>query len=157
MVNLLEYKGYHAKVEIDSSDKIFVGKVIGVNDVLAFHGTSYDELEEMFHQSIDNYLDMCEFFGKEPDKEYKGSFNVRISPELHKKVDLAARNDGLTLNQYISRAIEDSIETKPKRETIVCMLPTEAIKKSFNAQIDFHKYIDIEKENFMSTKEMTLS
>ncbi|WP_297430678.1 type II toxin-antitoxin system HicB family antitoxin [Clostridium sp.] len=110
MSSMMEYKGYHAKVEYDAEDKIFIGKVFGINDSLNFHGTTADELEEMFHQSIENYLSICEQCGKEPDKEFKGSFNVRISPELHRKIALEAAKEGTTLNQYIIGALEKSFE-----------------------------------------------
>ena len=85
---MMEYKGYHASIRYSDEDKLFVGEVIGINDSLGFHGSSVDELEQMFHQSIDNYLDMCAEFGKAPDKEYKGQFNVRIPSNLHRSVVL---------------------------------------------------------------------
>ena len=64
MGKMMEYKGYHATVEYDSDDNIFVGKVHGLSDLLSFHGVSVTELENMFHQSIDNYLDICAQIGK---------------------------------------------------------------------------------------------
>lgn len=86
MVNsMLEYKGYHASIEFDADDNIFIGEVFGITDSLNFHGTSVTELEEMFKQSIDNYLELCEKIGKNPDKEFKGTFNIRIPSEMHKK------------------------------------------------------------------------
>ena len=109
MSKMMEYKGYHAQVEFDAEDEIFVGKVYGITDSLNFHGTSVAELEKMFHQSIDNYLEMCAEFGKSPDKEFKGSFNVRISPELHKEISLQAAQEGMSLNQYVLRALEKSV------------------------------------------------
>lgn len=121
MNSMMEYRGYHATVEYDAEDKIFVGKVFGIVDSLNFHGTSVEELEEMFHQSIENYLSICEQFGKEPDKEFKGTFNVRISPELHRLVALEAADQKITLNQYISRALERSFEDPKTIETIVYM------------------------------------
>ena len=105
----MEYKGYHAQIEYDSDDELFIGKVYGIVDSLYFHGTSVVELEEMFHQSIENYLQMCTETGKEPDKEFKGSFNVRISPELHRGISLQAAQEGLSLNQYVSKALEESL------------------------------------------------
>jgi predicted HicB family RNase H-like nuclease len=105
---MMEYKGYHAKVEYDADDGFFVGKVYGISDSLNFHGTSVTELEEMFHQSVDNYLQMCAETGKQPDKEFKGSFNVRISPDLHRQISIYAAQEGLTLNQYVVRALESS-------------------------------------------------
>ena len=85
MSSMLEYKGYHATVEYDAEDDIFVGEVFGIADSLNFHGTSVEELKAMFRQSIDNYLELCKQIGKNPEKEFRGSFNVRISPELHRK------------------------------------------------------------------------
>lgn len=109
MSKMMEYNGYHAQIEYDSDDEIFVGKVFGIVDSLNFHGTSVAELEEMFHQSIDNYLRMCKDAGKTPDKEFKGSFNIRISPELHRGLSLQAAQEGVTLNQYVLRALENSL------------------------------------------------
>lgn len=71
MNSMLEYKGYHASVEFDAEDNLFIGEVFGINDSLNFHGTSVTELKEMFKQCIDNYLDLCEKIGKKPDKEFK--------------------------------------------------------------------------------------
>lgn len=105
----MEYKGYHAQIEYDSDDAIFVGKVCGIIDSLNFHGTSVKELETMFHQSIDNYLQMCADTGKTPDKEFKGSFNIRITPELHRGISLQAAREGMSLNQYVSKALERSL------------------------------------------------
>ena len=85
MGKMMEYKGYHASIEFDSDDNIFVGEVFGIADMLSFHGSSVPELKQMFEQSIDNYLELCATIGKEPEKEFKGTFNVRITPELHKK------------------------------------------------------------------------
>lgn len=109
MSKMMEYKGYHAQIEYDNEDEIFVGKVFGITDSLNFHGTSVSELEEMFHQSIDNYLEMCAAAGKTPDKEFKGSFNVRISPELHRGIALRAAEEGITLNQFVLNALLQSL------------------------------------------------
>ena len=61
---MMEYKGYHASIEYSDEDHLFIGEVFGVNDMLALHGSSVQELEKMFHQSIDNYLEACREFGK---------------------------------------------------------------------------------------------
>lgn len=108
MNSMLEYKGYHASVEYDAEDNIFIGEVFGITDSLNFHGTSVAELKEMFQQCIDNYLDLCRSIGKNPDREFKGTFNVRIPPEMHKKAALEAAKQKITLNQYVIRAIDRS-------------------------------------------------
>lgn len=66
----MEYKGYHAKFEYDRNDNIFVGEVCGIADSLNFHGSTIGELTEMFHQSIDNYLELCKTANKLPEKAH---------------------------------------------------------------------------------------
>ena len=107
--SLMEYEGYHAKIEFDQEDQIFVGHVLGINDSINFHGQSVQELTVEFHNSVNNYIDYCAQIGKEPEREFKGSFNVRIKPEQHKKVALHAANEGITINQFVSRAIDDEL------------------------------------------------
>lgn len=123
MSTMLEYKGYHASVEYDAEDSIFVGEVFGITDSLNFHGTSVDELKKMFEQSIDNYLELCKKIGKNPDKEFKGTFNVRISPEMHKKAALAAAKQNITLNQYVMNAISQSFKEKENVKETVIYIP----------------------------------
>lgn len=109
MSDMFSYKGYHATVSYDAEDNIFVGKVFGIRDMLAFHGSSVQELNDTFHDCIDTYLQVCAEQGLSPDKEYKGSFNVRISPDLHRQAALTAEQEGITLNQFIQKAIEDHL------------------------------------------------
>ena len=103
----MEYKGYHASIKYSDEDRLFVGEVLGINDSLGFHGTTVSELENAFHQSVDNYLEMCREFGKEPDKEYKGQFNVRIPPRLHREAVIYARIRNQSLNDFVTKAIEN--------------------------------------------------
>ena len=109
----MEYKGYHAHISYSDEDKLFVGEVIGINDSLGFHGSTVDELEKMFHQSIDNYLDMCAAFGKVPDKEYKGQFNVRIPSTLHRSAVICAKQRNISLNEFVTKAIQDECARTP--------------------------------------------
>lgn len=109
MNSMLEYKGYHATITYDADDELFIGEVFGITDSLNFHGSSIEELKQMFAQSIDNYLDLCKQIGKESEKEFKGSFNVRIPSELHKKISMLAAQQKITLNQYVVNALTKSI------------------------------------------------
>ena len=136
MSSMLEYKGYHASVEYDAEDNIFVGEVFGITDSLNFHGSSVEELKEMFHQSIENYLSLCEKIGKNPDKEFKGTFNIRISPEMHKKAALEAARQKITLNQYITQAIKQSFEPKEPTKEMIIYMPYEL------KQLIWHGYSD---------------
>ena len=59
MNSTLEYKGYHASIQYDAEDNIFVGEVFGISDSLNIHGTTVTELKDLFEQSFVNYLDLC--------------------------------------------------------------------------------------------------
>lgn len=136
MNSMLEYKGYHASIEYDAEDNIFVGEVFGITDSLNFHGTSVSELKEMFEQSIDNYLELCEKTGKNPDKEFKGTFNIRIPPQMHKKAALAAAKQNITLNQYVMRAIDQSFKEKDNRKETVIYIPYELKQMDWEGNVD---------------------
>lgn len=104
--DMMKYKGYRAAIGYDEADRIFVGEVFGISDLLSFHGTSIEELEKSFHECIENYLEYCAKIRKEPLKEFSGSFNVRTTPRIHEQAaEYAAMND-CSLNQVVSMAME---------------------------------------------------
>lgn len=105
MKNILEYKGYHAKIEFDSEDLVLRGKIEGIKDLVNFESADISTVEEEFHAAVDDYLEFCKEVGKEPDKEYKGTFNIRISPDLHKRLAIIAMQNGDTLNATVEKAI----------------------------------------------------
>ena len=106
MSNMLEYKGYYGTVEFSDTDNILFGKVIGINSLISFEGDSIQSLKEDFEGAVDDYLEMCEEKGVEPEKTYKGSFNVRVSPELHKTLVFYSASHGQTLNATVEEAIK---------------------------------------------------
>lgn len=134
MANVIQYRGYHAKIDYSAEDNMLIGSVINIRDSLHFHGNSIPEITQSFHDSIDNYLEMCEALGKSPDKEYKGSFNIRIPQELHRKAALMAEEEGISLNQLIQNAIEE-IVTPKKYKDVVTMLPTVQESATMYAQL----------------------
>ena len=105
MKNILEYKGYHAKIEFDSEDLVLRGKIEGIKDLVNFESADISTVEEEFHAAVEDYLEFCKDVGKEPDKEYKGTFNIRISPDLHKRLAIVAMQNGDTLNATVEKAI----------------------------------------------------
>ena len=115
--NVLEYKGYHTKVEFDSVDLVLRGKIEGINDLVDFECEDLKGVEKEFHEAVDDYLEFCKEVGKEPDKEYKGTFNVRISPELHKRLVNVAMKNGDTLNASVEKAIQEYVSEDHKTET----------------------------------------
>lgn len=107
--NVLTYKGYYAKVEYNSEDNVLVGKIIGLSDTIAFACENVSEVESCFHETVDDYLDMCERYGKDPEKTYKGSFNVRVDPETHRKLVVEALKQGVSLNEFVSETLEKAV------------------------------------------------
>lgn len=108
---MMNYKGYIGSVEYDDENRVFTGTVINTRTVITFHGSSVDELEKEFHTSVDDYLQWCREDGIEPEKPYSGKFNVRFSPELHRRAALGAKRLGLSLNSFMERAVEDELKT----------------------------------------------
>lgn len=106
MSNVLEYKGYYGTVEFSSTDKILFGKVIGVNSLISYEGESVQSLREDFEGAVEDYLVLCAEKGIGPEKAYKGSFNVRIPPELHKTLAVYSATHGKTLNSTVEEAIK---------------------------------------------------
>ncbi len=114
MKNFMEYKGYFARIEYSDKDDIFYGVIEGINDSISFEGEGRDELKAAFHEAVDDYLDMCSRYGKEPQKMYKGSFNVRIEPDLHKKAAIIASSQNISLNQFVESAISDKVQASTR-------------------------------------------
>lgn len=117
MSSLMRYKGYDASIHYSPKDRIFFGVVEDIADKITFEGESVDELENDFHEAVDDYLEFCQSVGKSPDKPYRGSFNVRISPELHKKACQQARQKEISLNQFVEEAIRAQVESIDHRSS----------------------------------------
>ena len=105
----MKYKGYEAVIEYDEVDRLFFGRVINTRDVISFDGTTVEELQQSFEAVIDEYLEDCKQEGKEPDKAYSGQFNLRISPELHRKISIEAKKQNLSLNSFVEQALSKSL------------------------------------------------
>lgn len=105
MKNYLEYKGYIGTVEFSAEDKIFFGKIQGINDLVTFEGSSVEGLSAVFEDAVNDYLETCKALDKAPNKVFKGSFNVRVSQELHQKTAILASKKGLNLNDVVKEAL----------------------------------------------------
>ena len=109
MKDFLLYKDYMGSVHFNAEDELFFGKIEGIEDLVSFEGESVKELKESFEDSVEDYLRLCKESGKKSQKSYKGSFNVRIAPEIHKKAKRLAIMKGMSLNQFIQKAVEEEI------------------------------------------------
>ena len=107
---MMTYKGYIGHVKFDDRADIFHGEIINTRDTITFQGRTVPALKKAFRKSVDDYLAFCRERNEEPDKPFSGKFNLRIDPELHKQVCIAARRDNLSLNQWIDNAIRSHIK-----------------------------------------------
>ncbi|MCL2628393.1 MAG: type II toxin-antitoxin system HicB family antitoxin [Oscillospiraceae bacterium] len=110
MKSTMSYKDYHGSVEFSDEDNVFFGRIIGINDRITFEGDNVKNLRKDFQEAVDEYLEICMQMGKEPEKEYKGTFNVRIAPALHKELAIYSFSQGRTLNSVVEEAIKGYIK-----------------------------------------------
>jgi len=106
MTDILQYEDYFASIHFSAEDEVFFGKILGINDSITFDGNTVAELKEAFKEAITDYLETCKSLGKEPEKVYKGSFNVRIPAELHKQAALFSATKNMSLNEFVRFAID---------------------------------------------------
>jgi predicted HicB family RNase H-like nuclease len=109
MSDSMTYKGYIGSVRYSEEDEVFHGKIEAINDLIMFEGSSVKELKKAFHEAVDDYLETCMEMGRQPQKPFKGSFNVRIPSELHRKAAQKATSMGVSLNQFVLKALEEKV------------------------------------------------
>ena len=111
-MNSMTYKGYTARIEFDERDDIFVGRLLGVRDIISFHGNSVAELRTQFHLAVDDYLEDCAERGVSPEKPASGKVMLRIRPEVHAAATIAAQAAGKSLNQWADEVFERAARPK---------------------------------------------
>lgn len=109
MIDILQYKGYYAEVHFSAEDEVFFGKLIGIGDLVTFESETVKGLKKNFAESVDDYLATCKTIGKSPEKTYKGSFNVRVPTDLHRKAAMFAAINKVTLNEFVRYALDYAI------------------------------------------------
>ena len=109
MNNTMEYKGYVGSVEFSEKDNVLFGKVQGIRSLISYEGTTVSELVDDFHGAVDDYLAACSDKDTEPEVAYKGSFNIRIGSELHRRAAIYALTHQQTLNAFIAEAVDEKL------------------------------------------------
>lgn len=105
MKGMMEHRGYHGSVHYSDDDRLFHGKVEFIRALVSYEGTTAAGLKRAFAEAVDDYLDHCRREGHEPEQPFKGSLNVRIGRELHRRAAIAAKGRGVTLNRFIAEAL----------------------------------------------------
>ncbi len=108
MSNVMNYKGYSARVDYDDDDGIFFGQVAGLRDGIGFHADTVEALRDAFHEAVDDYLETCAKVGKDPDREYSGKVMLRLDPELHARIAKSAELAGMSINQWGERVFSQA-------------------------------------------------
>ena len=111
----MEYRGYVAAVEFDPETESFHGTVVNINDTISFYGRSVDELRSELATSVDEYLAMCAERGEEPDRPFSGRTLLRMGPDLHRDISLAAHRAGQSMNEWIVEALTRALDGSRER------------------------------------------
>ncbi len=106
MNDMMQYKDYFGSIHYNDEDKIFYGQVEYIRSLISFEGEDVASLRASFEEAIDDYLALCEEKGIEPEKPFKGSFNVRVGSQLHRQAALFAQHRGVNLNKLVTDALE---------------------------------------------------
>jgi predicted HicB family RNase H-like nuclease len=114
---MMEYKGYVGRVEYDDEAGIFHGEVINTRDVITFQGAAVAQLKRAFRDSVEDYLAFCSERGEDPEKPFSGQFVTRVSPDLHRRVNIAARLSGKSLNAWVAEQLERGVQQAPTART----------------------------------------
>ena len=109
---MMEYKGYIGKVEVDDEAGILHGEIINIRDVITFEGTSVDEIQKAFRESVDDYLDFCAQRGEAPEKPFSGKFVVRLPAELHRKAYIQAKLADKSLNGWVTDVLQTALRER---------------------------------------------
>ena len=105
MSNTMSYKGYTTSMSFDVDDKIIVGRVLDVDDIISFHGESVVEFEAAFHTAVDGYIAACAQLRSVPEKPASGKMMLRVAPKVHAAALKAAARSGVSLNKWAERAL----------------------------------------------------
>lgn len=107
-MNVMTYKGYTARIELDERDGIFVGRVLGLHTLISFHGETVAELRAEFEVAIDDFLRDCKEQGISPEKPSSGKLMLRVPPEVHGAALIAAQAAGKSLNQWATEVLKEA-------------------------------------------------
>ena len=109
-MNTLKYKGYIGSVAYSEPDKVFYGKLEGIDDLVNYEGESVKELTSAFHEAVEDYLIFCKEHNCKPEKSYSGAFNVRVAPCLHRDIANLAAEAGISINAFVKRALAEAVK-----------------------------------------------
>lgn len=142
-MNVLHYRDYQGSAELDMDRKVCRGKILFIEDLVTYEAGSPSKLQSEFEAAVDDYIETCKQLKREPKKPFKGLFNVRVSPELHKKLHLRSLQDQCTLNETVTRACQAWISNRSFRSLQVTLndppLVTRIVRYASNQPVELIK------------------
>lgn len=105
-MEIIKYKDFEGSVETDIERYCCRGKVLFIDDLVTYESDTLQGLQKQFEEAVDDYIETCAQIGKEPQKPFRGLFNVRVKPELHRSAVKKAAADETSLNDLVSKALE---------------------------------------------------
>ncbi len=138
MSELIEYRGYYGSVHFDANDLIFHGKIEFIRALVSYEATNAVELKQAFEDAIDDYLETCERHNIEPEKPFKGSFNIRVKPELHRKLAIAANSRDIKLNSFIAETLEKEMAIFEQADKKINHVIVTSKQEHSSSQISHH-------------------
>jgi predicted HicB family RNase H-like nuclease len=110
MKDAMKYKGYYGSVHFDDEELIFHGKIEFIRALVTYEATDAKGLRKAFEDAVDDYLETCKGNKIEPETPFKGSLNVRLGEELHRRIAVAAHQNDSTINKFIVQTLDQAVK-----------------------------------------------
>ena len=107
-MNSMQYKGYTASMDFDAADKIIVGRVQGIDDIITFHSASVAGFEAAFHKAVNSYVAACKQLEQAAEKPASGRLMLRVEPAVHAAAVKASARSGQSLNKWAEKALRQA-------------------------------------------------
>lgn len=127
----LTHKGYTGTIEASVQDEVMFGKLLHINDLVTYEAQTIPELKAAFIESVEDYLATCKELGKNPDKACSGTFNVRVTPELHRQAMHRATADKTSLNAVVSQALEAFLNAPKLHASMYSLTQSDAFSAEY--------------------------
>lgn len=109
MKNTMTYRNLTAHIQFSAEDNLFVGRLIGVEDIVGFHADTVADLRAAFEEAVDDYLETCRRLDRPHLKPASGNLMLRVPPEVHASALAAAQAAGKSLNQWAAEVLEKAV------------------------------------------------
>ena len=109
MKDLIHYNGYYGSVHFDEKEPVFYGKIEFIRALISYEATTAKGMKKSFEAAVDDYLKTCQSEGIEPETPFKGSLNVRLGEELHRRIAIAASQQHMSINKFIIAILNKTV------------------------------------------------